>query len=66
MHLEEHLTRSTRITLGSILHRVGRLCRDIRNRAAVRKEQDLDRDSQASMQSDHYDEQDAGWLRVDG
>jgi hypothetical protein len=32
----------------------------------MREEQDLDRDGQTSVQSDHDDEQDARGLRVDG
>ena len=64
-HLEEHLASCTRITLGSVLHRVGRLRRDVRNRAAVREEQNLDRNSQTSVQSNHDDEEDARWLCVD-
>lgn len=64
-HLEEHLASCTRITLGSVLHRVGRLRRDVRNRAAVREEQNLDRDGQASVKGHDDDEQDAGGLRVD-
>jgi hypothetical protein len=31
----------------------------------VREEQNLDRDGKTSMQSDHDNEQNAGWLRVD-
>jgi hypothetical protein len=65
-HLEEHSALTTSITLGSVLHRVGRLCRNIRNRASMREEQNLDRDGQAGVQSDNDDEQNARRLRVDG
>ena len=66
VHLEEHLATCARIALRGVLHRVGRLRRDVGNRAAVCEEQDLDRNGQASVQSNHDDEQDAGGLRVNG
>ena len=67
VHLEEHpACCSICISLGSVLHRVGRLRRDVRNRAAVGEEQNLDRDGQTGVQSDHDDEENAGGFRVDG
>lgn len=63
--LEEHsATIATSITLRSVLHRVGRLCGNVGNRAAMSKEQDLDRNGQASVQSDDNDKQNARGLRI--
>lgn len=65
-NLEEHPAAITaRITLGSVLHRIIRLCGDIGYRAAMSEEQNLDRDGQAGVQSDDNDEQNARGLRVD-
>ena len=64
--LEEHpATIATRITLRSILHRIIRLCRNVRDRAAMSEEQNLDRNGQASVQCDDDDKQDARGLRID-
>lgn len=65
-HLEEHPAVATRITLGSILHGIGRLGRHVRDRRTMREEQDLDRNSQTGVQCNDNDQQNAGWLCVDG
>lgn len=66
IQLEEHLARSACIILRGVLHRVRGLRRDVRDGAAMREEQDLDRDGQAGVQSDDDDEEDAGGFCVDG
>lgn len=63
---EHHLSLAASITLGCVLHRVGRLSRGVRDGASMREEQNLDRDGKAGMQSNDDDEEDARWLCVDG
>ena len=65
-HLEEHPAVAARVALGRILHRIGRRGRDLCNRRTMREEQDLDRNGQTSVQNNNHNQQNAGWLCIDG
>jgi hypothetical protein len=65
-HLEEHPAVATCIALGRILHGIGRRSRHLCDRRTVREEQDLDRNGQTSVQNNDHNQQNAGWLCIDG
>ena len=65
-HLEEHPAVATCVALGSILHGIGRRGRHLRDWRSMREEQDLDRNSQTSVQDNDDDQQNAGRLCIDG
>lgn len=47
-----------------ITHGVGEILPSFADGAAMREEQNLDRNCQAGMQSEHHDEENAGGLRI--